>query len=115
MTKNDLKYEAVYFQYENKTLRLNGSIRRPLAVSLSCNINTGKNQSDCTNCLKCLRMYINHYKTKKCWHRNNISGDKPKKQRPLNAIIIVPENQNLLNETVQTMQEIFDFVTHGRE
>ena len=28
----------------------------PLAVSLSCDINTGKNQSDCTNCLKCLRI-----------------------------------------------------------
>ena len=25
-------------------------------MSLSCDINTGKNQSDCTNCLKCLRM-----------------------------------------------------------
>ena len=29
------------------------------AVSLSCDINTGKNQSDCTNCLKCLRI-CNH-------------------------------------------------------
>ena len=28
----------------------------PLAVSLSCDINTGKNQSDCMNCLKCLRL-----------------------------------------------------------
>ena len=30
----------------------------PLAVSLLCDINTGKNQSDsdCTNCLKCLRI-----------------------------------------------------------
>ena len=28
----------------------------PLVVSLSCDINTGKNQSDCTNCLKCLRI-----------------------------------------------------------
>ena len=31
----------------------------PLAVSFMCDINTagntGKNQSDCTNCLKCLR------------------------------------------------------------
>ena len=27
----------------------------PLAVSLSCDINTSKNQSDCTNCLKCIR------------------------------------------------------------
>ena len=35
---------------------MNGSIRMPLAVSLSCDINTGKNQSDCTNCLKCLRL-----------------------------------------------------------
>ena len=26
------------------------------AVSLSCDINTGKNQSDCTNCLKSLRI-----------------------------------------------------------
>ena len=32
----------LYVQYENKTLRLNGSIRRLLAVSLSCDINTGK-------------------------------------------------------------------------
>ena len=30
----------------------------PLAVSLLCDINTGKNQSDCTNCLKCLRMKV---------------------------------------------------------
>ena len=30
----------------------------PLAVSISCDINTGKNQSDCTNCLKCLRMFL---------------------------------------------------------
>ena len=28
----------------------------PLAVSLSRDINTGQNQSDCTNCLKCLRI-----------------------------------------------------------
>ena len=27
-----------------------------LAVSLSCDINTGTNQSDCTNCLKSLRI-----------------------------------------------------------
>ena len=26
------------------------------AVSLSCDINMGKNQSDCTNCLKCLKI-----------------------------------------------------------
>ena len=30
----------------------------PPVVSLSCDINTGKNQSDCTNCLKCLRISI---------------------------------------------------------
>ena len=29
----------------------------PHAVSLSCDINMGKNQSDYTNCLKCLRMW----------------------------------------------------------
>ena len=27
-------------------------------MSLSCDINTDKNQSDCTNCLKCLRMIV---------------------------------------------------------
>ena len=31
----------------------------PLVVSLSCDINTGKNESDCTNCLKCLRILCN--------------------------------------------------------
>ena len=31
----------------------------PLAVSLSCDIK-GKNQSDCTNCVKCLRMHISY-------------------------------------------------------
>ena len=30
----------------------------PLAVSISCDINTSKNQSDCMNCLKCLRIVI---------------------------------------------------------
>ena len=33
----------------------------PLAVSLSCDINTGKNQLDCTNCLKCLRIDNNKH------------------------------------------------------
>ena len=33
----------------------------PPAVSISCDINTGKNQTDCTNCLKCLQIYFNTY------------------------------------------------------
>ena len=61
-------------QLKNKSLHSSGSIQPDVcmvqtfhAVSLSCDINTGKNQSDCTNCLNCLRitnkapyMYVNY-------------------------------------------------------
>ena len=59
LSKKDLLYRSCYFQYQNKRLHFKGSIlggcmrsipRAPHGVSLSCHINSGKNQSDCTNC-----------------------------------------------------------------
>ena len=31
-------------------------VKQSMVWSLSCDLNMGKNQSDCTNCLKCLRI-----------------------------------------------------------
>ena len=60
-----------YFRYENKTLYSNGSIRaRCMRVKHSKSAarrvsivwyHTGKNQSDCTNSLKYLRIKIKHW------------------------------------------------------
>ena len=64
VTQNDVHciITELSLQLKNKSLHYSGSIQ-PVAgvvqaVSLSCDINTGKNQSDSTNCLKCLRMDV---------------------------------------------------------
>ena len=73
LTKNDSYKRNCYFQYENKTLHSNGSIQgqvhacetfqercAPCRLSIVW-YHTSKNQSDCTNSLKCLRTVITKY------------------------------------------------------
>ena len=53
LTTNYLKFEAVTFSMKIKSCVWMDQSGAPLAVSLSCDITTGKNQSDCLNCLNC--------------------------------------------------------------